>query len=119
MASARTRHPASIWLASNRRPVSRRATLSFSRPSGKASNSFWSLGPASVAQTLVDFGARQSAVDQARAQFVLQRLEAAAERRLRQVRALGGARERALFSQCGQVGKLAQVHIYDIKSFIR
>lgn len=35
----------------------------------KASNSFWSLGPASVAQTLVDFGARQSQVDQARASY--------------------------------------------------
>lgn len=35
----------------------------------KASNGFWSLGPASVAQTLIDFGARQSQVDQAKAAY--------------------------------------------------
>jgi NodT family efflux transporter outer membrane factor (OMF) lipoprotein len=35
----------------------------------KASNSFWSLGPAAVAQTLIDFGARQAQVDQTRAAY--------------------------------------------------
>jgi outer membrane protein TolC len=35
----------------------------------KASHGVWSLGPAALSQTLVDFGARQSQVDQARAAY--------------------------------------------------
>ena len=51
-----------------------------------------------------------AAVDQARAQFVLQPLQAAAEGRLRQVHALGRARERAFLGQRHQVFQLPQVH---------
>jgi hypothetical protein len=42
----------------------------------------------------------------ATAQFVLQRLDAAAQRRLRQVQAAGGAAERAAVGQCQQVFQL-------------
>jgi hypothetical protein len=50
------------------------------------------------------------AVDQATAQFVFQRLDAAAQRRLRQVHLRGGAAERAAVGQCQQVFQLFEVH---------
>jgi hypothetical protein len=72
--------------------VMRRARASTASPSG------------------VRAAALAGAVDQARAQFVLQRLDAAAQRRLRQVQAARRRAERALSASASRCSSCLQVH---------
>ena len=61
-----------------------------------------------------ELAALADAVDQARAQVVLQGLDAAAQGRLREVLLLGGAAERAGVGQGQQVFQLSEVHGFSV-----